>query len=115
MMRLDIAVIACDIVQECDLARFSNVAEFVQDPMDGGQRDVGMLAPHGGANLVGAGMVLRSQQGSYDGEPLGRDRDSPLVTAGDEVAKSLSGIPLVPRSIQKPEFPHFLLLPGQQD
>ncbi len=37
VMRLDVAVIACDIVQQRDLARLSNFAKFVQNPMDSRQ------------------------------------------------------------------------------
>jgi hypothetical protein len=37
VMRLHVAVIACDIVQEGYLARFSHFAKLLQNPMDCGQ------------------------------------------------------------------------------
>jgi hypothetical protein len=37
VMRLHVAVIARNIVQECYLARLSHFAKLLQNPMDGGQ------------------------------------------------------------------------------
>jgi hypothetical protein len=51
---------------------------------------VGMCATYCRTDLVGARMVLRSEQGPYDCEPLGRDGNSPLTTPRDELAESLS-------------------------
>ncbi len=52
VMRFHVAVIACDIVQEGYLARLSHIAELLQNPMDCGQRDVGMGATHGRKDLA---------------------------------------------------------------
>jgi hypothetical protein len=40
--------------------------------------------------LIGARMVLRSEQGSYDREPLGCDSNPPLTTSRDKLAESLN-------------------------
>jgi hypothetical protein len=48
-----------------------------------------MLATYCHTYLVGARMVLRSEQRSYDCEPLGCDGNPPLTTPGDELAESL--------------------------
>jgi hypothetical protein len=48
-----------------------------------------MLATYCHAYLLGARMVLRSQQGSYHGKPLGCDGNPPLATPRDELAESL--------------------------
>jgi hypothetical protein len=99
MMRLNVPIIARNIVQERHLARLSHVAKLLQNPMDRGQRYVGMPATYGRTYLVRARMVLRSEQGSYDREPLGRDCDPALTTSRDELAESLIGVPLTPPSI----------------
>jgi len=49
-----------------------------------------MRATHRRTYLVGARMALRGEQGSYDGESLGGNRYTPLMTPRDEVAESLS-------------------------
>jgi hypothetical protein len=113
MMRFDVAVIARDIVEERHFARLSHFAELLQNPMDRGQRYVGMPAAHRRAELLGARMVVRSEQGLYDGEPLGCDGNPPLTASGDEVAEPLSRIFLTPRSIEQPELRH-KLTPGRK-
>ena len=45
------------------------------------------VLPH---NLVGARMVLRSEQSPYDCEPLRGDGNPPLTTPRDELAESLN-------------------------
>ena len=110
MMRFDVAVIARDIVQKGHLARLSYLAEFVENSMDGGQRYVGMLAAHGGIDLVRAGMILGSQKGSYNGEPLRGYRDTALSASRDELTESSNGVPFMPRAIQQPELAHTQLL-----
>jgi hypothetical protein len=51
---------------------------------------MGMPATYCRADLVGARMVLRSEQGPYDCEPLGYDGNPPLTTPRDELAESLN-------------------------
>jgi hypothetical protein len=41
-------------------------------------------------DFISARMVLRSEQGLYDCEPLGCDGDPPLTTPLDELAESLN-------------------------
>ena len=89
VMRLDVAVIARNIVQERYLARLFHFAKLLQNPMDCRQRYVGIPATHCRADLVGARMVLRSEQGPYDCEPLGCDGNPPLTTPRDELTESL--------------------------
>jgi hypothetical protein len=90
VMRLHVAVIARNVVQERYLARLSHFAKLLQNPMDCGQRYVGMPATYCCTDLVGAGMVLRSEQCPDDCEPLGCDGNSPLTTPRDELAESLN-------------------------
>jgi hypothetical protein len=90
VMRLNVAVIARNVVQERYLARLSHFAKLLQNPMDCGQRDVGIPATNCRTDLVGARMALRSEQGLYDCEPLGCDGNSPLTTPRDELAESLN-------------------------
>ena len=89
-MGLHVAVIARGIVQERYLARLSDFAKLLQNPMDCGQRDVRMPATYCRIDLVGTRMVLRSEQGIYDREPLGCDRNPALMTPRDELAASLN-------------------------
>jgi hypothetical protein len=110
VMRLHVAVIARNVVEEGYLARLSHVAKLLQNPVDRGQGYVRMPAAHCIADLVGAGVVLRSQEGSYDGEPLGGDCNPPLATPRHELAQSLSRVSLTPPSIQEPEFSHESIL-----
>jgi hypothetical protein len=51
-------------------------------------------------------MVLRSEQGPYDCEPLGCDGNPALTAARDELAESLYRVPFTPPSINQPEFSH---------
>ena len=99
VMRLDVTVITRKIVQDSDLARLSHFAELLQNPMDRGQRDVGMSATHGETDIVGARMVFRSEQGAYNREPLRCDRNPALTTPRDELVESLNGIPFTRPSI----------------
>jgi hypothetical protein len=73
-----------------------------------------MLATYCRADLVGARMVLRGEQGPYDCEPLGRDGNPPLTTPRDELAESLNRVFLTPRSIHQPDFSHKRLLAEQR-
>src|SRR5579871_5117303 len=73
-----------------------------------------MPAAYRRADLVGARMVLRSEQRPYDREPLGCDGNPAPATPCDEFAQPLNGVPLTPPSIHKPEFPHKRLLAGYQ-
>ena len=59
-------------------------------------------------------MVLRSEQGPYDCEPLGCDGNSPLTTPRDELAESLTRVPLTRPSIHQPEFSHKPLIADQR-
>jgi hypothetical protein len=59
-------------------------------------------------------MVLRSEQGPYDCEPLRCNRDAPLTTPRDELAEPLNGVPLARPSIHQPDFSHKPLLVDQQ-
>jgi hypothetical protein len=106
MMRLHVAVIAREVVQESYLARLSHLAKLLKNPMDCSQRYVRMGGTHRRAYLVGARMVLRSEQGLYDREPLGRDGNPPLAAPRDELVESLNRVPLTPPSIHQPEFSH---------
>ena len=90
VMRLHVAVKARNIVQQRYLARLSHFTKLVQNPMDGGQRYVGMLATYCRTDLVGARMILRSEQGPYDCEPLGGDSNPPLTTSRDELAEAVN-------------------------
>jgi hypothetical protein len=90
VMRLHVAVIARNIVQECYLARLSHFAKLFQNPMDCGQCYVGIPATYCRTDLVSARMVLRSEQSPYDCEPLGCDGNPPLTTPRDELAESLN-------------------------
>jgi hypothetical protein len=87
MVRLDVAVIASDIVQERYLARLTDVAKFVKDAVDGGQGYVGMLAAHGSTDVFGARVILRSEQGLYYRQPLGSDGDTAFAASRDEFAE----------------------------
>jgi len=89
-MRLHVAVIARKIVEHRYLARLSYFAKLLQNPMDRGQRYVGVSATNRRTDLVGARMVLRSEQGTYDSEPLGCDGDPARPTPRDELPQSLS-------------------------
>ena len=89
-MRLHVAVIARNIVGERYLARLPHCAKLIQNPMDCGQRYVRMPATYGGTDLVGAGMVLGSEQGLDDCEPLGSDGNPALTTPRNELAESLN-------------------------
>ena len=89
MMRLDVAIIAREIMQERYLARLSHFAKLLQNPMDCGQRYVGMPATDCRTDLVGARMVLRSEQGLYDCKPLGCQGNPALTTSRDELAQPL--------------------------
>jgi len=90
VVRLDVAVVARKIVQERYLARLAHFAKLFQNPMDCGQRYVGMPAAYCRTDLARARMVLRSEQGPYDCEPLGCNRDAPLTTPRDELAEPLN-------------------------
>jgi hypothetical protein len=100
MMRLDVAVVTRGIMQKRYLARLADLAEFLQNPMHGRQRDMGMAAADSRIDLVGARMVFRGEQNLNYREALGRDCKAPLATSGDEFAESLHGVPLAPLSIQ---------------
>ena len=82
--------------------------------MDCGQGYMGMRATYCHTYLVGARMVLRSEQGSYDCEPLGCDDNPPLTTPRDELVESLDGVSLTPPSIHQPEFSHKRILADSQ-
>jgi hypothetical protein len=69
-----------------------------------------MLAAHRSTYLVGARMVLGSEQGSDDCEPLGCDGNPTLTTSRDKLAESLNRVFLTPTSINQPEFPHERIL-----
>ena len=69
-----------------------------------------MPATYCRTDLVGARMVLRSEQGPYDCEPLWCDGNPPLTTPRDELAESLNGVPLMPLSIYQPDFSHMRLI-----
>jgi hypothetical protein len=58
VMRLHVAVVASNIVQERYFTRLSHLAKLLQNAMDRSQRHVGMLATHRRTYLVGARMVL---------------------------------------------------------
>jgi len=55
-------------------------------------------------------MILRSEQGPDNREPLWRDGNPPLTASPDELAESLIGVPLMPPSIDQPDFSHKELL-----
>jgi hypothetical protein len=115
MVRLDVAVVARSIVQTRHLARLTHFAKLLENPMDRGRRYVRMLAPNRRTDLVAARMLLRSEQGFYDGKPLRCDGNSLLTAAGDKVAPPLNGVLLVPPSIYQPEFSHEPLLDYQNE
>jgi hypothetical protein len=86
VMRLHVAVIACNVVEERHLARLSHFTKLLQNPVDRGQRNVGMPATYCLTDLIGARMVLRSEECTYDCKPLGRDGDPSLATPRHELA-----------------------------
>jgi len=106
VMRLYVAVIPRSIMQERYLVRLSHFAKLLQNSMDGGQRYVGMPATDGPTYLVGARMVLRSEQGSNDREPLGCNGNATLMTSRNELPESLNGVTLTPPRIQQPKVAH---------
>jgi hypothetical protein len=85
VMRLHVAVVACNVVEERYLARLSHFTKLLQNPVDRGQRNVGMPATYCLTDLIGARMVLRSEECSYDCKPLGRDGDPALATPRHEL------------------------------
>jgi len=89
VMRFDVAVIARDFVQQRYLARLSHFAKLLQNPMDCGQGYVWIPAPYCGTDLVGARMILGSEQGPDNREPLRRDGNPPFTTSRDKLAESL--------------------------
>jgi hypothetical protein len=90
MMRLDVAVIARNIVQQRYLACFPHFAKLIENPMDRGQRYVGMPAPYRRTDLIGARMILRGEEGLYDCEPLGGDGNPARTAPRYELAESLN-------------------------
>ncbi|HKV53669.1 MAG TPA: hypothetical protein VJN94_03410 [Candidatus Binataceae bacterium] len=90
VMGLHVAVIARKIVQQRYLACFSYFAKLLKNPMDGSQGYVGMTATNCRTDLVGARVVLRSEQGLDDREPLRRKRNPPFTTSRDELAESMN-------------------------
>jgi hypothetical protein len=106
VMRLDVAVVAGDIVQQRYLAGLADFAELLQNPMDCRQRYVGMLATYRRADLVGAWMVLGSEQGLHDCEALGRYGYPALTASRDELAQSMNRIPFTGPRIHEPDFWH---------
>ena len=90
VMRLYVAVVTRNIVQVRHLARLSHFAKLLQNPMDSGQRYVGIGLTYCGTYVVCARMPLRSEQGSYHCEPLRCDGNPQLPTPCDEVAESLN-------------------------
>jgi hypothetical protein len=55
-------------------------------------------------------MIARGEEGSYDREPLGRDRNPSLTTPRDELVESLNRVAFTPPSIHQPELSHERLL-----
>jgi len=106
VMSLHVAVVACSIVQERYLACLTRLAKLFQNPMHRGPGYVRMRAMHCRVYLVGARVVFRSEEGSYDSEPLGRDGNSSVTTPRNELAQSLNRVALIPLSIHQPEFSH---------
>jgi hypothetical protein len=88
VMWLHVAVIARNLVQERHLARLAHFAKLLKNPMDCGQRYVGMAAPNCSADLVGARMVLRIKQRPYDSQALRGEGDAALPTSRVEFAES---------------------------
>jgi hypothetical protein len=89
VMRLNVAIIARNLMQERYLARLSHFAKLLENPMDRGQRYVWIPPPYCRTDLVGARMILGSEQGSDNREPLRRDGNPSLTTSRDELAESL--------------------------
>ena len=65
-----IAVVAGAVVERGNLARFPNPAQGFERPMDGGERDVRMLAAHRGINCLGAWVVGGGEQCANNREAL---------------------------------------------
>ena len=72
-MRLHVAVIARNVVQECYFARLADVAQRFERAMHSGERNMRMLQPDGGENRVRARMVARIEQHFDNREALRRD------------------------------------------
>jgi hypothetical protein len=106
VMRLDVAVIARDIMEEGYFAGFADFAKLLENPMDRSHRYMRMSAAYRGTYLVGARMVLRSEQGPDNREPLGRHGDPTLTTSRDKVAKALNCVPFTRPPINQPKFSH---------
>jgi hypothetical protein len=51
-------------------------------------------------------MVLRSEQGPYDFEPLRCHRDAPLTAPRDKLAEPINRVPRAPSPIHQPDFSH---------
>src|SRR5260370_17922021 len=96
VMRLHVAVIARNIVQERYLARLSHLAKLLQHSMDGGQRNVRMDEAYCRTDLVGVRMLLRPEQRLYDCEALAGAANPPLTTPRNELGESLNCVALMP-------------------
>ena len=92
VMRLRMTIVTRALMQRRYLARLADLAELLEDAMNRRQRYVGKFFAHGGADVLGAGMLFRGQQRSDDGEPLRRDGQAARMAALHELIQAASGI-----------------------
>ena len=92
VMGLGVTIVTRALMQRRHLARLADLTELLEDAMNGGQRYVGKFFAHGGADVLGAGMLFRGQQRSDDGEPLRRDGQAAFMAALHELIQAASRI-----------------------
>ncbi len=86
------AIVTRALMQGRYFASLADIAELLEDAMNRSQRYVGKFFAHGGADVLGAGMLLRGQQRPDDGEPLRRDGQAARMAALHELVQAASRI-----------------------
>jgi hypothetical protein len=81
VMRLDVAVVARAVMQMRNFARFPHLAQCFERAMHGCKRHVRMLAADASVDVIGARVVLRSEQRLNYRAPLGRDGQAALTAS----------------------------------
>lgn len=92
VMRLCVTIVTRALMQRRHLSRLANIAELLEDAMNRSERYVGKFFAHGGADVLGAGMLFRGQQRADDGEPLRRDGQAAFMAALHELIQAASRI-----------------------
>src|SRR5271165_7679337 len=91
-MRLCVAIVTRALMQGRHLASLADLTELLEDAMNRSQRYVGKFFAYGGADVLGAGMLFRSQQRADDGEPLRRDGQPAFMASLHELVQAASRI-----------------------